>query len=91
MPFTAFPLFNSRSRNADALESSHYAGQSADLAWQLILNALGVVVRFLPHRLELVHTTQIMRVTHISFFLPHRLSTSHSDRCYISARFCCHS
>ncbi|KAI0056617.1 DER1-domain-containing protein [Artomyces pyxidatus] len=34
-------------RNTDALESGNYAGRSADLAWQLLLAAGGILVRAL--------------------------------------------
>lgn len=33
------------SRNSDELESKHFAGRSADYAWQLFLASLGILVR----------------------------------------------
>ncbi|KAH8116049.1 DER1-domain-containing protein [Phellopilus nigrolimitatus] len=35
-------------RNSDSLESSHYSGRSADFAWQLLLNAFGLLALNLP-------------------------------------------
>ncbi|TFY80979.1 hypothetical protein EWM64_g3037 [Hericium alpestre] len=46
-------------RNSDALESGHFAGRSADYAWQLLLAAVGILALNLPLQ-SFVHTRALL-------------------------------
>ncbi|KAI0698039.1 Der1-like family-domain-containing protein [Cerioporus squamosus] len=53
-------------RNSDDLESRHYAGRSADYAWQLILAAAGILALNIPLR-TFVHTRALLiALTYVS-------------------------